>query len=79
MICEKGVEGALPLLGDAVPKPLLGFLMTDLGLLYQGRLQELQQDAQIGWEAAQRGELVDGSTAITQIRVNLHSRHTSES
>jgi antitoxin ParD1/3/4 len=53
--------------------------MTDLGLLYQGRLQELQQDAQIGWEAAQRGELVDGSTAITQIRVNLHSRHTSES
>jgi hypothetical protein len=34
MICGKGVEGALPPLGDAVPKPLLVFLMTDLGLLY---------------------------------------------
>jgi hypothetical protein len=34
MICEQGVEGALPPLGNAVPKPLLVFLMTDLGLLY---------------------------------------------
>lgn len=33
MICEKGVEGALPHLGDKVPKPLVGLLMTDLGLL----------------------------------------------
>jgi hypothetical protein len=33
MICEKGVEGAVPPLGDAVPKPPLVFLMTDLGLL----------------------------------------------
>jgi hypothetical protein len=35
MICEQGVEGALPPLGDAVPKPLLVFLMTDLGSLYR--------------------------------------------
>lgn len=41
--------------------------------IYQGRLQELQQKALIGWEAAQRGELVDGSTAMAQIRANLHS------
>jgi hypothetical protein len=34
MICEQGVEGALPPLGNAVPKPLLVFLMTDLGLLH---------------------------------------------
>lgn len=47
--------------------------------IYQGRLQELQQEARIGWEAAQRGELVDGSTAMAQIRANLHSRHATES
>lgn len=47
--------------------------------IYQGRLQELQQEAQIGWEAAQRGELVDGSTAIAKIRANLHYRHAAES
>jgi antitoxin ParD1/3/4 len=46
--------------------------------LYQGRLQELQQEAQIGWEAAQKGALVDGSTAMAQIRANLHSRHTNQ-
>ncbi len=47
--------------------------------IYQGRLQELQQEALIGWEAAQRGELVDGSTAMAQIRANLHSCHAAES
>lgn len=46
--------------------------------LYQGRLQELQQEALIGWEAAQRGELVDGITAMTQIRVNLHTRNSAQ-
>lgn len=46
--------------------------------IYQGRLQELQQEAWIGWEAAQRGELVDGSTAMAQIRSNLHSRHAAQ-
>lgn len=39
--------------------------------IYQGRLQDLQQEALIGWEAAQRGEVVDGSTAMAQIRANL--------
>ena len=47
--------------------------------IYQGRLQELQQEARIGWEAAQQGELVDGSTAMAQIRANLHSRFVTES
>ncbi len=47
--------------------------------IYQGRLQDLQQDARIGWEAAQRGELVEGSTAMAQIRANLHSRHAAHS
>ena len=38
------------------------------------RLSELQQDAQIVWDAAQRGELVEGPTAMAQIRENLRSR-----
>ena len=44
---------------------------------YQGRLKDLQQDALLGWEAAQRGEVVDGATAMQQILTNLHSRHAS--
>jgi len=47
--------------------------------IYQGRLPELQQEARLGWEAAQRGELVDGTTAMAQIRTNLHSCHTADS
>ena len=42
--------------------------------IYQGRLQELQQDALIGWEASQRGQIVDGATAMAQIRANLRRR-----
>ncbi|MGG6239652.1 ribbon-helix-helix domain-containing protein [Nodosilinea sp. AN01ver1] len=42
--------------------------------IYQGRFPELQQDAQIGWEAAQRGDLVEGPSAMAQIRENLRSR-----
>ncbi|MEG4446335.1 type II toxin-antitoxin system ParD family antitoxin [Microcoleus sp. AT9_B5] len=38
--------------------------------IYQGRLQ----DALIGQQASQRGEVVDGATAIAQIRANLRSR-----
>jgi antitoxin ParD1/3/4 len=45
--------------------------------IYQGQLPALQQEAKIGWDAAQRGELLDGSAAIAQIRTNLRSRHAS--
>ncbi len=45
--------------------------------IYQGRLPELQQEAQIGWDAAQRGELVEGTVAMAQIRENLRARHAS--
>ena len=41
--------------------------------IYQGRLQELQQDALIGWEASQRGQILDGATAMAQIRAKLRS------
>ncbi|WYL95919.1 MAG: type II toxin-antitoxin system ParD family antitoxin [Gloeotrichia echinulata IR180] len=44
--------------------------------IYQGRLKELQEAAQIGLEASSRGEVVDGPTAMAQIRANLRSRYT---
>ena len=46
--------------------------------IYQGRLSELQADARIGLEASARGEVVDGATALSQIRVNLRSRYDRE-
>jgi antitoxin ParD1/3/4 len=42
--------------------------------IYQGRLQKLQRDVQIGQQASQRGEVVDGATAMAQILPNLRSR-----
>ncbi|MDY6785071.1 MAG: type II toxin-antitoxin system ParD family antitoxin [Cyanobacteriota bacterium] len=42
--------------------------------LYQGRLLELQKDVLRGWEASQRGEVVEGTAAMAQIRANLRSR-----
>jgi antitoxin ParD1/3/4 len=46
--------------------------------IYQGRLSELQRDALVGWEASQRGKVVDGPKAIAQIRANLRSRYNSK-
>jgi antitoxin ParD1/3/4 len=46
--------------------------------MYQGKLEELQQMAQVGWEASQRGEVVDGIVAMKQIRANLQSLHPTE-
>jgi antitoxin ParD1/3/4 len=42
----------------------------------RGKLGELQQAASIGWEASQRGEIVDGNIAMEQIRSNLKSRYS---
>jgi antitoxin ParD1/3/4 len=44
--------------------------------IYQGRLGQLQQAAQVGWEASQRDEVVDGNIAMEQIRSNLKSRYS---
>jgi antitoxin ParD1/3/4 len=44
--------------------------------IYQGKLGELQQIALLGWEASQRGEVVDGKIVMKQIRSNLKSRYT---
>lgn len=43
--------------------------------IYQGRLQQLKQDALIGWKASQRGEVVDGATAMAQIRASIRSHY----
>jgi antitoxin ParD1/3/4 len=45
--------------------------------IYQGRLEELQKDALIGWESSKRGEVVDGATAMAKIRANMRSRYSS--
>ncbi len=44
--------------------------------IYQGKLGELKQAAQIGLEASQRGEVVEGNIATEQIRANLKSRYS---
>jgi antitoxin ParD1/3/4 len=44
--------------------------------IYQGRLPELQRAAQIGWEESQRGAVVDGPTAMTQVLADLRSRYS---
>ena len=43
--------------------------------IYQGRLEELQLEARIGLEASQQGKVVDGQTAMAQIRTNLRQRY----
>jgi antitoxin ParD1/3/4 len=43
--------------------------------IYQGRLEELQNEARIGLEASQQGKVVDGLTAMNQIRADLQSRY----
>jgi antitoxin ParD1/3/4 len=45
--------------------------------IYQGKLQQLQKEATIGWEAAQRGEIVDGPTAMAEIRAHLQANHAA--
>jgi antitoxin ParD1/3/4 len=43
--------------------------------LSQEQLESLRHEAQLGWEAADRGDLVDGPTAMAQIRANLKAKH----
>ena len=43
-------------------------LLQDRYLVYQGRLAELQKEITIGIEQLERGEKVDGETAIQKLR-----------
>jgi antitoxin ParD1/3/4 len=62
---------------------LMDLILTAIELLqqqedvYRGRLLELQQDAQIGWEASQKGQVVDGRIAMDRIRADLRERYGS--
>ena len=53
------------------------YLLEQQEDIYQGRLPELQQDVQIGLEAVRRGEVLEGPTAMAQIREKLRNRHAS--
>lgn len=61
---------------------LMDLLLTAVKLLqqqediYQGRLLALQQDALVGLEASQRGQVIDGPIAMDQIRTNLRERYS---
>ncbi len=43
--------------------------------LYQGRLEELRQEAQRGIESVARGELIDLDTAMDAIREKMQRRY----
>ncbi len=71
-------NNAMPTAGEAIEVILAGVKLLDQQQdIYQGRLQELQQEALKGLEASQRGEVVDGTTAMAQIRTNVRSRYSS--
>lgn len=53
-------------------------LLDEQETLYQGRLSELQDAVQTGWQASQRGEVVDGSMAMNQILTDVRSRHSAD-
>lgn len=42
--------------------------------IYKGRFEELKREVMIGIEASSRGEVVDGETAIKEIRQKLDRR-----
>ncbi|MBC6477492.1 MAG: hypothetical protein GDA56_06565 [Hormoscilla sp. GM7CHS1pb] len=42
--------------------------------IYKGRFEELKREVMIGIEASSRGEVVDGKTAIKEIRQKLDRR-----
>ncbi|MGK7904581.1 MAG: hypothetical protein AB4352_24885 [Hormoscilla sp.] len=42
--------------------------------IYKGRFEELKKEVMIGIEASSRGEVVDGETAIREIRQKLDRR-----
>jgi len=47
-------------------------LLKDRYMVYQGRLAELQNIITIGIEQLDRGEKVDGETAIQKLRMGHH-------
>jgi antitoxin ParD1/3/4 len=77
MVSRQLINGKYPD-AMAVIRAAIELLEQQEGDMYQGKLEELQQIAQVGWEASQRGEVVDGIIAMKQIRANLQSHHPTE-
>jgi antitoxin ParD1/3/4 len=44
--------------------------------VYKGRFDELRQEVMIGYEAAERGELIDGDIVFANLREKLNQRRT---
>jgi predicted transcriptional regulator len=56
----------------------IDFLQTDeWEQVYKGRLKQLQQEVQIGIEAADRGEVVDAEVVFQQLRAKLKQSRAS--
>ena len=43
--------------------------------IYKGRLTELQQAVQVGFDDLKAGRVFDGLAAMAQIRANLHEKY----
>jgi antitoxin ParD1/3/4 len=70
---ESGRYGSIEEVLTAGLKSL--FHEEDVDDIYQGRLEELRRDAQIGIDAAARGELIDLDTAMDTIRETMRQRY----
>ena len=49
-------------------------LLEERERIYKGRFDELQREVMIGLEQLERGEVVDGPTAMGEIRAKLQQR-----
>jgi antitoxin ParD1/3/4 len=43
-------------------------------MVYQGRFDELRREVMIGYEAAERGEVLDGEVVFENLRTKLNQR-----
>ncbi|MFE1745772.1 type II toxin-antitoxin system ParD family antitoxin [Coleofasciculus sp. H7-2] len=51
--------------------------LQDRYIVYQARLAELQKEITIGIEASEGGEVVDGATAIQELRDKIRQRSSN--
>jgi antitoxin ParD1/3/4 len=49
-------------------------LLEERERIYKGRFEELKKEIEIGIEAAERGEVVDGETVFRELREKLQQR-----
>ncbi|KAM3098490.1 type II toxin-antitoxin system ParD family antitoxin [Phormidesmis sp. 146-35] len=49
-------------------------LLEERERIYKGRFEELQREIQIGLDASERGEVIDGETFMNQLREKLQQK-----